>query len=86
MSLRRLQPSLAAMNLADRITSNPAQCGGRPCIRGQRMRVADVLELLSAGAEWDEILADYPFLEREDIQACLEYAAAPSRHARIRVS
>ena len=48
-----------------RITIEPGQCGGQPCIRGQRMRVTDVLELLSAGASFEEILADYPLLERE---------------------
>jgi uncharacterized protein (DUF433 family) len=63
-----------------RITFNPAQCGGRPCIRGLRMRVKDVLELLAAGVSEDEILADYPYLEREDIRACLAFAAAEMDH------
>ena len=58
-----------------RITIEPGKCGGQPCIRGQRMRVTDVLELLSAGASFEEILADYPLLEREDLFAALEYAA-----------
>jgi uncharacterized protein (DUF433 family) len=52
-----------------RITIDPAQCGGRPCIRGMRIRVKDALELLAAGTTEDEILADYPYLEREDIRA-----------------
>jgi uncharacterized protein (DUF433 family) len=60
----------------DRITFNRNQCGGRPCIRGMRIRVTDVLDLLANQATEDEILADYPFLEEEDIAACLEYAAA----------
>ena len=59
---------------------------GRPCIREYRMRVKDVLELLAHDASWDEILADYSFLEREDIQACLDFAAVQSDHALIKVS
>ena len=58
-----------------RITVEPGKCGGRPCIRHMRIRVKDVLELLASGASEDEVLADYPDLEREDIRACLEYAA-----------
>lgn len=50
-----------------RITIDDGQCGGRPCIRGMRIRVSEILELLAAGAAFDEILADYPYLEREDI-------------------
>jgi uncharacterized protein (DUF433 family) len=61
-----------------RITVEEGKCGGRPCIRGQRMRVTDVLELLASGASFDEILRDYPFLEREDILAAIDYAAHPS--------
>ena len=61
-------------DLLDRITANPAQCGGRPCIRGMRIRVIDVLDLLAAGCSIDQILADYPDLEREDITAVLQYA------------
>lgn len=57
------------MTLLERITVNPAQCGGRPCIRGMRIRVSDVLDLLGAGVEADEILRDYPDLQREDIDA-----------------
>jgi len=58
-----------------RITVEPGKCGGRPCIRHMRIRVKDVLEMLAAGASEDQILVDYPDLEREDIRACLEYAA-----------
>ena len=68
-------------NLADRITINPAQCGGRPCIRGMRIRVTDVLDLLGAGASIEEILEDYPYLDREDILASIEYAAHQTDHA-----
>jgi uncharacterized protein (DUF433 family) len=64
----------------DRITFNPNQCGGRPCIRGMRIRVKDVLDLLATGVAEAEILADYPYLEAEDIRACLEYAAAEADH------
>ncbi len=60
----------------ERITINPEQCGGRPCIRGMRIRVKDVLDMLAGGATADEILADYPDLEAEDIRACLAYAAS----------
>jgi uncharacterized protein (DUF433 family) len=63
------------VNPLDRITVEPGKCGGRPCIRGTRLRVMDVLELLAADASRDEILADYPFLEAADIQAALLYSA-----------
>ncbi|KAF0180604.1 MAG: hypothetical protein FD161_698 [Limisphaerales bacterium] len=66
--------------LLKRITLEPGKCGGRPCVRGQRMRVKDVLELLSAGASHDEILADYPFLECDDVLACIEFAARQADH------
>ncbi|HEX9684139.1 MAG TPA: DUF433 domain-containing protein [Acidimicrobiales bacterium] len=59
-----------------RITVDPAQMGGRPCIRGMRITVGMVLGRLAAGRAVDEILADYPYLERDDIHAALEYAAA----------
>jgi len=65
----------------NRITFNPEQCGGRPCIRGFRLRVKDVLDLLGAGMTEAEILKDYPFLEPEDIRACLQFAAAQVDHA-----
>jgi uncharacterized protein (DUF433 family) len=58
-------------DLLDRITINPNQCGGRPCIRGMRIRVTDVLDLLAGGQSQDEILAAYPYLEPDDIAACL---------------
>lgn len=64
----------------DRITFNPDQCGGRPCIRGLRIRVKDVLDLLAARVPEEEILEDYPYLEAEDIAACLKYAAASADH------
>jgi len=67
-----------------RITADPAQCSGRPCIRGLRIRVKDVLHLLAAGATPEEILEDYPYLEPEDITAVLEFAAAQSDHPVLR--
>jgi uncharacterized protein (DUF433 family) len=70
----------------NRITVEEGQCGGRPCIRGQRLRVSDVLELLGAGASYDEILKDYPFLEHEDILAAIDYAAHQTDHVVIRAS
>jgi uncharacterized protein (DUF433 family) len=69
------------MDLLDRITVEPGKCGGRPCLRGTRLRVMDVLELLAAGASHEEILADYAFLELEDIQAALLYSARQADHA-----
>lgn len=61
--------------LLARITQCPGQCGGRPCIRGMRIRMADVLELLARGMTTSEILADFPELEADDAAACLAYAA-----------
>jgi uncharacterized protein (DUF433 family) len=74
------------MSEIHRITFDPSQCGGRPCLRGQRVRVKDVLELLAAGASREEILNDYPFLEDGDITASLEYAARQSDHPVLRVA
>lgn len=66
--------------MIDRITFDPKQCGGRPCIRNMRIRVKDVLDLLAAKVPESEILEDYPYLEPEDISACLQYAAAEANH------
>jgi uncharacterized protein (DUF433 family) len=62
------------MNLLDRITVNPKQCGGRPCIRGMRIRVSDVLDLFAAGLDTKKILAEMPDLEPDDVKASLLYA------------
>ncbi len=64
----------------ERITIEPGKCGGRPCIRGFRVRVTDILALLGAGASHAEIIEDYAFLEEEDILAALEYAAIQADH------
>ena len=74
------------MSQLHRITVNPEQCGGRPCIRSLRIRVKDVLDLLAAGASVSEILEDYPYLEAEDIGATLEFAAKQSDHPVLRVA
>jgi len=74
------------MKYADRITFNPKQCGGRPCIRGMRIRVKDVLDLLAARVPESDILRDYPDLEAEDIQACLEYAAEQLDHPVLKLA
>jgi uncharacterized protein (DUF433 family) len=69
-----------------RITVEAGKCGGRPCIRGQRIRVTDVLALIASGASFDEILTDYPSLEREDILAAIDYAAHQADHAVLQTS
>jgi uncharacterized protein (DUF433 family) len=74
------------MDYLERITVNPLQCGGRPCIRGLRMRVKDVLDLLASGASKEEILEDYPYLDAEDITAVLEYAAQQADHPILKVA
>ena len=73
-----------AMSAIDRITMTPNVCGGRACIRGLRIRVKDVLDLLAAGGTREEILADYPYLEAEDITAVLEFAARQNDHPVLR--
>lgn len=59
----------------NRVTINPDQCGGKPCIRGMRVREKDVLDMLAEGTSPEEILTDFPDLEPQDIQACVAYAA-----------
>lgn len=66
--------------LLERITINPEQCGGRPCIRGMRIRVTDVLDLYAAGLTAEQILEEMPDLEHEDLQAALLYAARKLDH------
>jgi uncharacterized protein (DUF433 family) len=74
------------MTYSERITMDPEVCGGRPCIRGMRIRVKDVLDMLAGGASREEILEDYPYLEDADITAALEYAAEQADHVTLRVA
>ncbi len=69
--------------LIQRITFNPKQCGGRPCIRGMRIRVSDVLDLLASGLSETEILAEMPDLQSDDIRACLAFAARSVNHPQL---
>ena len=66
--------------LEPRITVNPEQCGGRPCIRGMRIRVSDVLDLLASGLSREEVREELPDLESEDIAACLRLASRRLNH------
>jgi uncharacterized protein (DUF433 family) len=68
------------------ITSQPGVCGGRPCIRSTRVRDRDILDLLAAGASFDEILEDYPYLERAGMTAALLFAADHVDHTILRVA
>nr|MBS0019214.1 DUF433 domain-containing protein [Gammaproteobacteria bacterium] len=62
------------------ITIDPGKCGGKPCVRGMRITVYDVLDYLASGMTMEEMLTDFPYLTREDIQACLAFAADRERH------
>lgn len=68
------------MSWRERITIDPEQCGGRPCIRGMRIRVIDILDLLAAGLDRDAILEELPDLELEDVDAALRYARSRVDH------
>jgi len=80
---QRKEPPMSELH---RITIDADHCGGRPAIRGLRIRVKDILDLLAAGASREEILQDYPYLEPEDITAALEFAARQSDHVILRVA
>ena len=67
-------------DLAERITVDPVQCGGRPCIRGLRIRVQDVVDLLANGLTPEQVLEELPDLETEDIRACLRFASRRLDH------
>jgi len=73
----------ADSELLSRIPVNPVVFGGKPIVRGRRLAVEHVLSMLAAGDDWDTILEGYPWLEREDIQACLVYARCHVGHERI---
>ena len=75
--------TIANKILRDRITFNARQCGGRACIRGMRIRVSDILEMLAAGVSEPQILLDFPDLESADIRACLHYAAQRTEMIRL---
>jgi uncharacterized protein (DUF433 family) len=68
------------VELMDRITVNPQQCGGRPCVRGMRIRVIDMLELLAAGLSPEQVVGELPDLELADISACLRFASRRLDH------
>ena len=63
------------MNHSDRITIHPEQCGGRPCVRGMRIRVSDVLDMLATGLSAEQVVEELPDLETADVVACLRYAS-----------
>ncbi|MBI2172132.1 MAG: DUF433 domain-containing protein [Chloroflexi bacterium] len=68
------------VTVAERITVDPEQCGGKPCIRGMRIRVSDVLDLLANGLTPQEVMEELPVLEMEDILACLRFASSQVDH------
>jgi len=68
------------VSLMERITVNPRQCGGRPCIRGMRIRVTDVLDLLASGLTREQVREELPDLEPEDVEACLRFASRRIDH------
>ncbi len=74
------------MSRLERITTAPDVCGGQPCIRGVRVRVSGILDMLASGASREDILESYPYLEPEDIDAALEYAARLARHQVVHVA
>ena len=75
-----------ASDLLSRISSDPAICGGRPCIKGTRMRVADIVEAIALGANQEELLADFDYLTPDDIAAALLYAARATEHRIVRTA
>ena len=77
---RLARATLSFVNYRDRITIEPGKRSGKPCIRGMRITVQDVLEYLASGMTEAEILADFPYLVSEDIRACLAFAADRERH------
>ena len=65
------------------ITTNAAQCGGEPCVRGMRIRVIDVLDLLANGLSFPQIIDEFPDLTEEDIKSCIKYASSKLHHPRL---
>ena len=74
------------MEQLDRITFNPARMGGKPCIRGMRVTVGMVVGQIGAGRSIDDVLADYPYLEREDVLQALRYAAWRAEEREIKLA
>lgn len=74
------------MDERQRITANPEQCGGRPCIRGMQISVSDVLDLFAAGLSAEDVLAELPDLEPADLIACFQYAARRIDHPVLRAA
>lgn len=72
--------------MTTRVTINPEVCGGRPIVAGTRMRVSDVLDALASGATTDELLADFPYLTREDVAACLTCGARAVDHSVVQAA
>jgi uncharacterized protein (DUF433 family) len=85
-NIRVTRVSMNESDYSSRITSDPAICGGRPCIKGTRMRVADIVEALAHGASQQELLADFDYLTAEDIAAALLYAARATEHRIVRTA
>lgn len=79
MHLAEARRYACTMSLEDQIVIDPAVRSGKPCIKGTRITVYDILEYLAGGMSEDQIMADFPSLEREDIRACLIFAAARER-------
>ena len=75
---------VSAVNILERITIDSEQCGGKPCIRHMRIRVKDVLEMLGSGMSETEILAEFPYLEADDLRAAQLYAARLTDHPVLR--
>lgn len=69
-----------------RIVIDPAVCGGRPIVAGMRLRMSDVLDAVASGAEVEELLADFPYLTREDVLACLAYGARAIDHTMVQAA
>jgi uncharacterized protein (DUF433 family) len=81
-----VRSSVNVGGLLNRISSDPAICGGRPCIKGTRMRVADIVEAIAHGASQQQLLADFDYLTEEDIAAALLYAARATEHRVVRTA
>lgn len=77
---------MAVQELLNRITVETGKCGSRPCIRGMRIRVSDVLAMLADGMSSADIIEDYPYLEADDIKAALLYAARQFNHPVLRAA